>query len=170
MGSSGAFTALCLVLKVVGTCVLTIEDGARPEIISLQLICKHLVGLSGVEIMRLRELKEISLHPEVDEKTRKVWEAEARRHHNRPDVLAMAGELQETPAAVEEPAHEYQVREGPPAVEEKPLATHSIMSTEVNSESNATDPIKSELVVNFAKEALVLGTVQLQEVPPSATC
>ncbi|KAM0920030.1 hypothetical protein ACQ4PT_007787 [Festuca glaucescens] len=101
-GKFGSLHCLCLVLKVMGTSVLSIEDRAWPEIISLQLICKDLVGLPCVEIMCLRELKEISLHPEVDEKTRKVWEAEARSHHNRPNVLSIAGGLQETPAVVEE--------------------------------------------------------------------
>ncbi|KAM0887702.1 hypothetical protein ACQ4PT_028837 [Festuca glaucescens] len=162
---------LCLELKVMGTSVLSIEDGARPEIISLQLICKDLVGLSGVEIMRLRELKEISLHPEVDEKTRKVWEAEAKSHHNRPNVLFMAGGLQETPAAVEEePAHAYHNREGPSVVEEEPPATRSTMYTEVEQENNATDPVKSGFLVNFAKGPFVLDDVQLKGVAPSATC
>ncbi|XP_047095517.1 disease resistance protein RGA4-like isoform X1 [Lolium rigidum] len=145
---------LSLVLKVVGTTVLTIEDGAWPEIISLQIICKDLVGLSGVEIMSLRELKEITLHPDVDEETRNVWEAVARNHHNRPNVLAIAGDLEETPTAVEK----------------EPPATRCAMSAEVEAESNATAPIKSGHVVSFAKEALVLGAEQLQEVAPSATC
>lgn len=148
---------LYLVLKVVGTSVLTIEDGARTEIISLQIICKDLVGLSGVEIMRLRELKEIGLHPDVDEETRKVWEAEARNHHNRPNVLAIASDHEES-------------QETPTAVEKEPPATRSTMSAEVEAESNATAPIKSGHVVSFAKEALVLGAAQLQEVAPSATC
>jgi hypothetical protein len=158
---------LCLVLKVMGTSVLTIEDGARPEIISLELICKDLVGLSGVEIMRLRELKEISLHPEVDEKTRKMWEAEARGHHNRPNVFAIAGET--LVAVEEEPAHEHQIREEPPAVKEEPPATRSNMSWKVEQENNATDPLKSGIMFNIAKGALELGEVQLQEVAPSGT-
>ncbi|XP_047079588.1 disease resistance protein RGA4-like [Lolium rigidum] len=145
---------LSLVLKVVGTSVLTIEDGAGPEIISLQLICKDLIGLSGIEIMHLRELKEIALHPDVDKETRKVWEAEARNHHNRPNVLAIAVDLEETPTVVEK----------------EPPATPSTISVEVKTKSNATAPIKSGQVVSFAKEALVLGTAQLQEVAPSATC
>uniref|UniRef100_A0ACD6AMC0 Uncharacterized protein n=1 Tax=Avena sativa TaxID=4498 RepID=A0ACD6AMC0_AVESA len=163
--------SLCLVLKAVETSVLTMEDGARPEIISLQVICKDLVGLSGAEIMRLRELKEISLHPEVDEETRKAWEAEARNHHNRPNVLAIAGELEETPVVVEEePAHEYHIREEPPVVEDEPTATRSTMSAEVEPESNATAPIKPGHVVGFAKGASMLAAEQPQNVAPSATC
>lgn len=170
-GKFRSLHCLSLVLKVVGTSVLTVEDGAQPEIISLQLICKDLVGLSGVKIMSLPELKEIALHPEVDEKTRKVWEAEARRHHNRPNVLAIAGEFQETPATVEEePAHKLQIREKPPAVEEEPPAVRPTMSAEVEPESNATAPVKAEHVVSFAKGALVPSAAQLQEVAPSAAC
>uniref|UniRef100_A0ACD5W3H6 Uncharacterized protein n=1 Tax=Avena sativa TaxID=4498 RepID=A0ACD5W3H6_AVESA len=170
-GKFRSLHCLSLVLKVVGTSVLTIKDGARPEIISLQLICKDLVGLSGAEIMCLRELKEISLHPEVDEETRKVWEVEARNHHNRPNVLAIPGELEETPVVVEEePAHEYHIREEPPVVEDEPTATSSTMSAEVEPESNATAPIKPGHVVGFANEASMLGAEQLQKVAPSATC
>jgi hypothetical protein len=162
---------LCLVLKVIGISVLTIEDGSRSEIISLQLICKDLVDLSGVKIMRLPELKEISLHPEVDEKTRKVWEAEAINHHNRPKVLSIIGDFQETPATdEEEPAHEYHNQKGPRAAEEEPPAACSAMSVEAKLESNSTEPIRSGLVVNFAKGDFMPDTVQLQEVAPSATC
>lgn len=62
---------LYLVLKVVGMSVLKIKDGARPEIITLQLIGKDLVGLSGIEIVHLLELKKIALHPNVAQETRK---------------------------------------------------------------------------------------------------
>ena len=98
--------------------------------------------------MRLRELKEISLHPDVDEETRTVWEAETRNHHNRPII---AGDLEETSAAVEEePANEYHIREEQPAVEEEPPATRSTMSAEVEWESKATSSIKSGHVVSSA--------------------
>ncbi|KAM3406059.1 hypothetical protein ACQJBY_000230 [Aegilops geniculata] len=166
---------LCLELKVVGTSVLTIDDGARSEIISLQLICKDLIGLSGIEITHLRELKEIVLHPLVAEETRKMWEAEARNHHNRPDVLAIADDSEETPAAVEkEPAQEYHIREEPHAVKEEPPATCSTVSVQVEPESNATDPVKSGQVVNFDNGAESVPTschaAQLHKVASSARC
>lgn len=89
----GSLLRLCLVLKAMEpppAPVLTIQDGARPEIVSLRLICEHLVGLSGVDITRLPELKEVALHPGVAEETRQAWEAEARSHPNMPNVLAIA--------------------------------------------------------------------------------
>lgn len=64
-GKFRSLNRLCLVLKVVGTSVLKIKDGARLEIITLQLICKDLVGLFGIKITHLRGLKEIAIHPEV---------------------------------------------------------------------------------------------------------
>ncbi|EMS48572.1 Disease resistance RPP13-like protein 4 [Triticum urartu] len=171
-GKFRSLHCLCLELKVVGTSVLTIEDGAQSEIITLELICKNLVGLSGIEIIHLRQLKEIALHPDVAEETRKAWEAEARNHHNRPNVLAIAGDLEETPAAVEEePAHEYYIRE-----KEEPPATHSNVSVEVEVEldSNATSPVRPGLVVKFAEGAesapASWHATQLHKLPPSATC
>ena len=137
---------------------------------SFQLICKNLVGLSGIEIIHLRELKEIALHPDVAEEKRKACEAESRNHHNMPNVLAIAGDLEETPAAVEEePAHEYHILE-----KEEPSATRSNLSVEVELDSNATSPVRPGLVVNFAEgaesEQASWHATQLQKLPPSATC
>ncbi|KAF6992972.1 hypothetical protein CFC21_009922 [Triticum aestivum] len=167
-GKFRSLHCLCLELKLVGTSVLTIEDGARSEIISLQLICKNLVGLSNIEITHLRELKEIALHPDVAEETRKAWEAEARNHHNRPNVLSIAGDHEE------EPAHEYHIREEHPAAKNETPATCSALALEVDPESNATSPVKPGLVVDFAKGAesapASWHAAQLQTVPTSATC
>ena len=107
-GKFGSLKRLCLVLKVVGPSVLTIKDGGGQAISSLQLICKDLVGLSGVEISHLPNLKEIVLHPDVGEETRQAWEAEARNHHNMPPVLSIPGDhiREETAAVEDEPALE----------------------------------------------------------------
>ncbi|CAN6373629.1 unnamed protein product [Urochloa humidicola] len=64
-----------------------IEEGALTELISLHVVCKNLVGLSGIEIRHLRKLQEIELHPEVSKPARQEWEAAAWNHPNRPNVL-----------------------------------------------------------------------------------
>ncbi|KAL6908046.1 hypothetical protein ACP4OV_002216 [Aristida adscensionis] len=66
---------------------IQVQEGALPKLVSLQLLCKHLAGLSGIEIRHLLKLQEIELHPEVSEPARKEWEAAARNHGNRPNVL-----------------------------------------------------------------------------------
>lgn len=64
-----------------------IEDGALPDLVSFQLICKSLVGLSGNKITHLKQLKEIALHSQVASETREQWEEAAREHPQRPNVL-----------------------------------------------------------------------------------
>jgi Leucine-rich repeat (LRR) protein len=84
------FTSLrrmCFVFLETNPVLLTINNGSLPQLISLQLICEHLDGLSGIQTRYLRQLKEIVLHPAVGERTRKAWEAEAASHPNRPDVF-----------------------------------------------------------------------------------
>uniref|UniRef100_A0A0A9ASD7 Disease resistance R13L4/SHOC-2-like LRR domain-containing protein n=1 Tax=Arundo donax TaxID=35708 RepID=A0A0A9ASD7_ARUDO len=64
-----------------------IEEEALPELVSLQLPCKHLGGPSGIEIRHLRKLQEIELHPKISEPARQEWEVVARNHPNRPNIL-----------------------------------------------------------------------------------
>uniref|UniRef100_A0A0E0BRC4 NB-ARC domain-containing protein n=1 Tax=Oryza glumipatula TaxID=40148 RepID=A0A0E0BRC4_9ORYZ len=66
-----------------------IEEGALPQLVSLELLCKHLRGLSGIQIRHLQRLKEVALDSRVGEDTRREWEAEARRHPNRPSILLL---------------------------------------------------------------------------------
>ncbi|CAN6373607.1 unnamed protein product, partial [Urochloa humidicola] len=64
-----------------------IEEGALPQLISFQVPCKNLDGLSGTQIRHLRKLQEIELHPKVSKPARQEWEAAARKHPNRPNIL-----------------------------------------------------------------------------------
>lgn len=64
-----------------------IEEGALPELVSLQIPSKNLAGPSSIEIRHLRKLQEIELHPELSKQTRQEWEAAAWNHPNRPNVL-----------------------------------------------------------------------------------
>ncbi|KAM0856663.1 hypothetical protein ACQ4PT_048968 [Festuca glaucescens] len=65
----------------------TIEEGALPFLVTLQLLCKDLHGLSDVKIDCLKHLKEITLDPRVTPTTREKWEKVAKEHPNRPKIL-----------------------------------------------------------------------------------
>ncbi|XP_062186093.1 disease resistance protein RGA4-like [Phragmites australis] len=94
-----------------------VRHGYLPELVSLQLLSKHLAGTSGIEIRHFTKLQEIELHPEVSEAARQEWEAAARNHPNRPNVLPskcvdhpvasaapVGDELKENPVAGAAPA------------------------------------------------------------------
>lgn len=84
----GAFRSLRrLCFKVQVSVFPRIEAGALRDLVSLQLLCRHLVGLAGIEIEDLRELKEVTLDSEVSRYTKESWETRARQHPNRPRIL-----------------------------------------------------------------------------------
>ncbi|KAL6865271.1 hypothetical protein ACP4OV_016422 [Aristida adscensionis] len=91
---SGVFRSLkslCFVVRGPNCSIQEIlligKDRPLPELQSLQLLCKNLAGLCGIEITKLKKLQEIELHPQVGEAARQQWETAARRHPNRPNVL-----------------------------------------------------------------------------------
>lgn len=84
----GAFRSLRrLCFKVQVSVFPRIEAGALRDLVSLQLLCRHLVGLAGIEIEDLRELKEVTLDSAVSRYTKESWETRARQHPNRPRIL-----------------------------------------------------------------------------------
>ncbi|KAF8733360.1 hypothetical protein HU200_014966 [Digitaria exilis] len=67
--------------------LLTIEQGALPNLVSLQLLCRDLVvGLSGIDIRHFKHLKEVTIDAETTAETRQNWECAAKGHPNRPRV------------------------------------------------------------------------------------
>ncbi|KAJ1277081.1 hypothetical protein BS78_05G266600 [Paspalum vaginatum] len=87
VGAFRCMRRLRLVVQHENPTLPEIEEEALPELVSLQVPCKHLPGPSGIEIRHLRKLQEIELHPEVSETARQEWEAAASNHPNRPNVL-----------------------------------------------------------------------------------
>ncbi|KAL5204341.1 hypothetical protein ABZP36_009212 [Zizania latifolia] len=86
----GAFPSLrrlCFMVKSVTTALPKIEQGALPNLVSLQLLCRGIVGLSGIEIRHLKHLKEVTIYSGVNVQTRQDWEQAAKNHPNRPRVL-----------------------------------------------------------------------------------
>ncbi|KAL5204236.1 hypothetical protein ABZP36_009107 [Zizania latifolia] len=96
----GAFPSLrrlCFMVKSVTKALPKIEQGALPNLVSLQLLCGGIVGLSGIEIRHLKHLKEVTIYSGVSVQTRQDWEQAAKNHPNRPRVLLVGLSENEEP-------------------------------------------------------------------------
>jgi len=66
----------------------TIEQGALPNLVSLQLLCRDLVvHLQGMDIRHFKHLKEVTIDAEVTAQERQHWEHAAKKHPNRPRLM-----------------------------------------------------------------------------------
>lgn len=86
----GAFPSLrrlCFVVHSLTAALPVFEQGALPNLISLQLLCRGLVGLAGIDIRHLKHLKEVTIDAETTAQTRQDWECAAKKHPNRPRVM-----------------------------------------------------------------------------------
>ncbi|XP_047049672.1 disease resistance protein RGA4-like [Lolium rigidum] len=102
----GAFPSLrrlCFVVRSLDSPLPVIEPGALPNLVSLQLLCPGLVGLSGIQIRHLRHLKDVTIDPAVSDQTRTDWEEATKNHPNRPRLLLFKNG---DPMESEEPGHE----------------------------------------------------------------
>ncbi|KAM0861377.1 hypothetical protein ACQ4PT_045925 [Festuca glaucescens] len=102
----GAFPSLrhlCFVVRSLASPLPAIEQGALPNIVSLQLLCPGLVGLSGIQIRHLRHLKEVTIDRAVADQTRTDWEEATKNHPNRPRLLLFKNG---DPMESEGPGHE----------------------------------------------------------------
>jgi hypothetical protein len=102
----GAFPSLrrlCFVVRSLASPLPAIEQGALPNIVSLQLLCPGLVGLSGIQIRHLRHLKEVTIDRAVSDQTRTDWEEATKNHPNRPRLLLFKNG---DPMESEGPGHE----------------------------------------------------------------
>ncbi|RLM69586.1 disease resistance protein RPP13-like [Panicum miliaceum] len=66
-----------------------IEEGAMPNLESLQLLCKDVDGLSDIQIKCFTHLKEVILDDRVTNDTKLTWVKVAKEHPNRPKVLLL---------------------------------------------------------------------------------
>ncbi|WVZ64472.1 hypothetical protein U9M48_013981 [Paspalum notatum var. saurae] len=78
---------LCFVLHTLASALPTFEQGALPNLVSIQLLCRGLVGLSGIDIRHFERLKEITIAADANAQTRQEWENAAKGHPNRPRVM-----------------------------------------------------------------------------------
>lgn len=66
-----------------------IQNGSMPLLVTLQLLCKDMDGLCGIEMEYLTtELKEIILDHGVNRQIRGKWEEAAKKHPNKPKVFS----------------------------------------------------------------------------------
>uniref|UniRef100_A0A8R7UW53 NB-ARC domain-containing protein n=2 Tax=Triticum urartu TaxID=4572 RepID=A0A8R7UW53_TRIUA len=84
-GALEILQSLCIVVEVMTG--LAIEEGALPDLDSLQLLCKDLNGFSSTTIQSLPLLKEVALHDELDDQIKLGWKEAAKNHPRRPKVL-----------------------------------------------------------------------------------
>ncbi|KAF7067129.1 hypothetical protein CFC21_073047 [Triticum aestivum] len=87
---SGAFPSLrrlCFVVQSLTSALPAIKQGALPYLVSLQLLCPGLVGLSGIQIRHLKHLKEVTIDSGVPGETRQDWEQATKNHPNRPRFM-----------------------------------------------------------------------------------
>ncbi|KAM3198567.1 hypothetical protein ACQJBY_073615 [Aegilops geniculata] len=76
---------LCLIVQI--PVLPTIAEGALPRLVSLHLLCKDLVDLSGIKIDNHRDLQEVALDSMVSTNTVEMWETAAKKHPKRPKVM-----------------------------------------------------------------------------------
>lgn len=88
----GAFPSLrrlCFIVQSLSSALPAIEQGALPNLVSLQLLCPGLVGLSGIQTRHLKHLKEVTVDHRVPDQTRHDWEQAMKNHPNRPRLLLL---------------------------------------------------------------------------------
>ncbi|PAN21692.2 hypothetical protein PAHAL_3G485600 [Panicum hallii] len=87
----GAFPSLrrlCFHVQSLALAPPTIEEGALPNLVSLQLLCRDLVvGLSGMDIRHFKHLKEVKIDAEASAEEIQRWEHAAQKHPNRPRAV-----------------------------------------------------------------------------------
>ncbi|WVZ49356.1 hypothetical protein U9M48_000723 [Paspalum notatum var. saurae] len=172
VGAFQCLRRLRLVVQHENPALPEIEEEALPELVSLQVPCKHLPGPSVIKIRHLRKLQEIELHPEVSETARQEWETAASNHANRPNVLPfisvddLVGDepTRISAASPKESGREEVVIQGqlaavasppPPSMEHMPLSTGNNPdisremdhSTDQDSMKYTTDPDEQHLRV-----------------------
>lgn len=87
IGTFPSLEFLCLLMPSFLYAVPEIQEGALPKLVSLQLLCKHLHGLAGINIKNHTKLQEVALDSAVSMETINTWENEAQKHPKRPKVL-----------------------------------------------------------------------------------
>lgn len=77
-----------------------------PQLVSLQLLCEGLDGLSGINIQCLKSVKEIILDSRVREDIKECWKNAAKQHPNRPKVEMVGAMETETGTNSQSPNQE----------------------------------------------------------------
>ncbi|CAO2148369.1 unnamed protein product, partial [Urochloa humidicola] len=78
---------LCLCFVLQRPTFPKVQEGALPFLQSLQLLCKDMDGLSGIQVKAFTRLSEVMLDCRVTDGTKANWVRAAKEHPNRPIVL-----------------------------------------------------------------------------------
>lgn len=178
---------LCIVLQYPTFPV--IEEGALPFLVTLQLLCKDLHGLSDIQIECFKHLQEVTLHSGVTPATRQEWVKAAKEHPNRPKVLLLKSvdtaesehtDVDSVMEAVKSETTEYSIApEGPEQVidmNNKMQLDHGLESSSVlNKQNNFADQSSSKDQLHYSFNNMGLSDVSpaVSELPngmvPSCT-
>lgn len=85
VGAFQSLQRLCMVVQ--NPSFLEIQDGALPQLVSLQLMYENLANLPLINIGGIKRLREVVLDSAVNGRSRKNWEDVAKKHANRPRIL-----------------------------------------------------------------------------------
>ncbi|KAM0905010.1 hypothetical protein ACQ4PT_017649 [Festuca glaucescens] len=159
---------LCFVLQC--PTLPKIEEGALPYLMSLQLICKDLVGLADMKIEHLRCLKEVTLDQKVTPETREAWEKASKEHPNRPKVLLLKTidptESEHTDHSVDSEPEEHEIVEASVDLEEPEQVVDSQMLVKKGSGSYAITKKRKYSAVGEASSSFDdMGTARPLFVP-----
>ncbi|CAD6257493.1 unnamed protein product [Miscanthus lutarioriparius] len=80
---------LCLCFVLQRPTFSKIEEGALPFLESLQLLCKDMDGLSGIQIKGFTRLREVTLDIRATNGTKVNWVRVTKEHPNKPKVLLL---------------------------------------------------------------------------------
>nr|AAN08649.1 putative disease resistance gene [Oryza sativa Japonica Group] len=86
----GAFQSLQRLCFVIQRLTLPgIQEGALPQLVSLQLIYENLANVCLINIGGIKRLKEVMLDSKMNVESKEYWEGAAKKHPNRPKVLCI---------------------------------------------------------------------------------
>ncbi|EEE51877.1 hypothetical protein OsJ_33423 [Oryza sativa Japonica Group] len=180
---------LCLCIVLQCPTFPVIEEGALPFLVTLQLLCKDLHGLSDIKIECFKHLQEVTLHSGVTPATRQEWVKAAKEHPNRPKVLLLKSvdtaesehtDVDSVMEAVKSETTEYSIApEGPEQVidmNNKMQLDHGLESSSVlNKQNNFADQSSSKDQLHYSFNNMGLSDVSpaVSELPngmvPSCT-
>uniref|UniRef100_A0A8I6YK99 NB-ARC domain-containing protein n=2 Tax=Hordeum vulgare subsp. vulgare TaxID=112509 RepID=A0A8I6YK99_HORVV len=176
--NNGDFPSLRRLCLVVQTPVLpTIRQGALPYLVSLQLLCKDLVDLSGIHIEYHDCLEEVALDSMVGTRTVEMWETAAKKHPKRPKVQFLKRiDPSETQSTVKYVATDGPIPKKGPSIEfsqvqltrnmlQNECIIHSVQSSSVNKPSSALNKI---IVSQPPQAASELSSAGNGAMPPAA--
>lgn len=167
-GDFPSLRRLCLVMQV--PIAPTIEEGALPYLVSLQLLCEDLVGLSGIKIEYHDCLEEVALDSMVSMKTVEMWETAAKKHPKRPKVTFLKRiDPSETQYTVK-----YVAADGPAREKKSSIEFNQVQLTQNMSQKKCIIQLGTVNKLNSALKQMIVSEPELSSagngvMPPSAS-